>query len=91
METQLGAKSYALSIFINIEGAFDSISSKSIKEAMTKREVPEAIVNWTQNMLTNRNLTVSLRTVSIGGRPIGGCPQERFSLLCCDVLWWTNF
>jgi len=36
METQLGTKGYTLDVFIDIEGVFDSISNKSIKEAMTK-------------------------------------------------------
>jgi len=40
-------------------------SNKSIKKAIIKREIPEALVNWTQNM-TNRNLTVSFDTVSMG-------------------------
>jgi len=63
----LGAKGYALGVFIDIEGVFDSTSNKSIKEAITKREVSEALVDWTHNILTNRNITVSLDTVSIGG------------------------
>jgi len=38
-------------------------------------------------MLTNRNLTVSLDTVSIGGRPTSGCLQGWFShLLWCLVI-----
>jgi len=44
VETQLGAKD-ALSVFINIEEAFDSTSNKSIKEAMTKHKVPQALLN----------------------------------------------
>jgi len=75
VETQLEAKGYALGVFIDIEGAFDSTSNKSIKEAMTKHEVPEALVDWTQNMLTSRDLTVSLGKATVGGRPAGGCPQ----------------
>jgi len=74
METQLRAESYALGVFIDIKGTFDSTSNKSIKKAMTKCEVLEAIVDWTQNLLTNRNLTVSFSTVSIGERPTGECP-----------------
>jgi len=55
---------------------------------MTKRQIPEALVDWTQNMLTNRNLTVSFGTVSIGGRPAGGCSQGKVLslLLWCLVM-----
>jgi len=45
VETQLRAKNYALGIFIDIEGAFDSTLNKSIKKAMTKREIPETLVD----------------------------------------------
>jgi len=71
METQLGAKGYALGVFNDIEGEFDSTSKKSIKEAMTKRE---ALVNWIQNMLTNKNLTVNFGTVLMEECPAGECP-----------------
>jgi len=57
---------------------------------MAKREVPEALVDWTQNMLTNKNLTINLGTVSIEGRPADGPRKRRFSLHCYGVLWWTN-
>jgi len=86
VETQLEASGYALGIFIDIEKVFDSTSNKSIKEAVTTRVVPEAFVDWTQNMLTNRNLIISLSTVTIWGRPTGSYPQERFSPRYCDVL-----
>jgi len=75
IEMQLEAKGYALGVFINIEGAFDSTSNKSIKDAMTKHEILEALVDWTQNMLTSRDLTVSLGKATVGGRSAGGCPQ----------------
>jgi len=45
VEAQLGVKSYALGIFIDIEEAFDSTLNKSIKKAMTKREIAEVLVN----------------------------------------------
>jgi len=60
IETQLEAKGYALRVFIDIEGTFDSTSNKSIKEALAKHEIPEALVDWTQKMLMGRDdLTVS--------------------------------
>jgi len=43
--TQLEAKGYALEVFIDIEGTFDSTSNKSIKKAMTRHEIPEAFMD----------------------------------------------
>jgi len=76
-------KGCAFGVFIDIERAFDSTSNKSIKEDMIKRKVPEAFADWIQNMLTNRNLTVSFDTGSIERR----MPAEGFSPLCYSVLW----
>jgi len=55
---------------------------------MTKHEIPEAFVDWTQNMLTDRNLTISLSKATIGGRPTRDCPQGEVltPLLWCLVV-----
>jgi len=88
IETQLEAKGYALGVFIDIEGAFDSTSNKSIEESMTNHGIPEALVDWTQNMLSGRDLTVSLGKETVRGRPAGGCPQGGVlsPLLWCLVV-----
>jgi len=88
IETQLEAKGYALGVFIDIEGAFDSTSNKSIQESMTNHEIPEALVDWTQNMLSGRDLIVSLSKETVRGRPAGGCPQGGVlsPLLWCLVV-----
>jgi len=52
IEVQLEAKDYALGIFLDKE-AFDSTSNKS---KMTKYEIPEALVNWTQDILIDCQL-----------------------------------
>lgn len=75
IETQLEAKGYALGVFLDIEGAFDSTSSKVICNAMDHHGVPDALVDWTRNMLEGRELTISHGEVKLAGRPAKGCPQ----------------
>ena len=43
VETQLEAKGYALGVFLDIEGAFDSTSNKIICETTERYQIPEAI------------------------------------------------
>ena len=43
VETQLEAKDYALRVFLDIEGAFDSTSNKIICETTERYQIPEAI------------------------------------------------
>ena len=40
VETQLEAKGYALGVFLDIEGAFDSTTNKIICEAMERHQIP---------------------------------------------------
>jgi hypothetical protein len=44
---------------LNIEAAFDSTSNVTIKQAMIRHEIPQALVDWTKNMLAGRNLTIT--------------------------------
>jgi len=54
---------------------------------MIIREILEALVDWTQNMLTNRNLIVNFGTVSIGEiQPTNACRRILSPLLWCLVV-----
>jgi hypothetical protein len=57
VERQLGAKEYATGAFLDTEGAFDRTSNVRIKQAI-RREIPEALVDWTENMLAGWNIIV---------------------------------
>ena len=39
---------------MDIEGAFDSTLSIAITQAMIRHEIPETLVDWTENMLAGR-------------------------------------
>jgi hypothetical protein len=56
VERQLEMKEYAIGAFLDIEGAFDSTSIITIKQAMNRHDVPEALVDWTENMLVGRRI-----------------------------------
>ncbi|XP_020297796.1 uncharacterized protein LOC109862217 [Pseudomyrmex gracilis] len=45
IERQLEAKGYALGVFLDIEGAFDSTSYDVIGEAMTRHDIPAALAD----------------------------------------------
>ncbi|XP_020298080.1 uncharacterized protein LOC109862437 [Pseudomyrmex gracilis] len=75
VEVQLEAKGYALGVFLDIEGAFDSTLYDFIREAMTGHHIPAALADWTQSMLTGRTLIVNHGDSNVHGFPAKGCPQ----------------
>jgi hypothetical protein len=46
--------SYVVGVFMDIRGAFDNISTESIREAMAKHDVDEIIQSWYGHYLENR-------------------------------------
>jgi hypothetical protein len=51
-------KEYAIGAFLDTEGASDGASNDTIKQAMNRHDVPEELVDWTENMLAGRRITV---------------------------------
>jgi hypothetical protein len=58
VERQLEVKEYAIRAFLNIDGTFDSTSINTIKQATIRHQIPEAFVDWTENMLVRRHTIV---------------------------------
>jgi hypothetical protein len=50
-------------------------------------KVPEALVNWVEDMLADMNLPVRHGDTTIEGKPDKGCPQEEFCLHLGGVSW----
>jgi hypothetical protein len=44
---------------------------------MIRHEIPEVLVDWTENMLAERNITVYHRERTTDGTPDRSCPQKR--------------
>jgi hypothetical protein len=77
VERALGAKEYATEAFLDIEGAFNSTSNVAIKQAMIRHEIPEALMDWTENMLAGRNLIFYHRERTTEGTPDRGYPHRK--------------
>lgn len=77
VEAQLEAKGYALSVFLDIERAFDSTLYDVVGEAMTRHDIPVALADWTQSILTRRTLTASHGDSAVHGFLAKGCLQRK--------------
>ncbi|XP_020296294.1 uncharacterized protein LOC109861173 [Pseudomyrmex gracilis] len=88
VERQLEAKGYALGVFLDIEGAFDNTSYDVIGKAMTRHNIPAALADWTQSMLTRRTLLANHGDSNMHGFLAKGCPQGGIlsPLLWCLVV-----
>lgn len=75
---------YALGIFLDIEGAFDNVSFKTITEALSEFNLPQMIVRWINAMLRNRTVTVTVQGVSVSKKVKKGCPQGG---IMSPLLW----
>jgi hypothetical protein len=55
---------------------------------MIRQEIPEALVDWTENILVGRNLMVYHRERTTEGTSHRGCPEGRIlsPLLWCFVV-----
>ena len=59
---------YALGIFLDIEGAFDNVSFKTITEALNMAKLPMIIVRWINALLRSRAVTVTVQGKSVSKR-----------------------
>lgn len=75
VEKSIEAKEIAVGIFIDIEGAFDNTSYKSIKTAATRHGIEPSTINWMESMLESRLITASLGGEETSMTTARGCPQ----------------
>ena len=85
---QLNLKGFAIGTFMDIEGAFNHTSSEVIRRAMIRQGVPIAVVDWTCDMLGNRNITIAKGNTALRGIVDSGYPQGGVlsPLLWCLVV-----
>jgi len=78
----------ALSVFLDIEGAFNNTAFESISEAATGFGVDQTMVRWIRSMLESRIITTSLGGAKVCSTVARGCPQGGVlsPLLWCLVL-----
>lgn len=75
VERALDHKNHVLTVFLDIEGAFDRATFQSFKKAAQKHAIDPFLINWIMNMLQNRTLIADLKGHSVHKRPVMGCPQ----------------
>lgn len=73
-----------LSVFIDIEGAFDNTSFVSICEAARGFGVEDSVTNWIHCMLRTRTVTAGLRESTASALVKKGCPQGGVT---SPILW----
>jgi hypothetical protein len=88
IESGILTKKYALGIFLDIAGAFNSLSINAATNAMRRRGFPEHITNWYKHFLHHQVSTLELdgkfytRELKTG-TPQGGCLSP--------LIWNVNF
>ena len=75
IESSLSHGSFALGIFLDIEGAFDNMSFDAINSALSSSSIPSPICNWISEMLSTRIVSYSLGEEIITRHVTKGCPQ----------------
>jgi Fe-S-cluster formation regulator IscX/YfhJ len=73
--TALGHKIFALSAFLDIEGAFDNTFFEAMGKACVDHEVHYTISRWIASMLSNRMVRSEIRGVSSAMMVRRGFPQ----------------
>lgn len=75
VERSLEFKQYTLGAFLDIEGAFNNVTTSAIQRALTNLDVEEYIGNWLVNMLSSRIVTANLGNSIIAKQVERGTPQ----------------
>ena len=89
---------YCIGLFLDIQGAFDTISPTHIKETLLEQGGHPGMINWYYNYLVHRNLIADIGgykgEVSIDiGFPQGGVCSAKFWIIafnkaveiCCEL------
>ena len=84
IESALKVGNFALGIFLDIQGAFDNIPFKAIKQALEKTKAKGNVSNWILHYISTRKLNLSLKGISLIIWILAGAPQGG---VLSPVLW----
>lgn len=84
IEDSVGAGEFALSVFLDIEGAFDNTSFDEIENVLQRKGVDDLLRIWIGRMLRDRVLSSELNDVGVCRVVGGGCPQGG---ILSPLLW----
>ena len=90
IESQIFKRKRTLGVFLDIKSAFDTISPDHIKRCLLNHRVPDTLVEWYYNYITNRNISVNLQEALVRastsvGFPQGGVASARFWLVAFNM------
>lgn len=75
IEKSFHFKQDTLSVFLDIEGAFNKMSFNSLKSSAERFGINTMLINWMINMLQNRTICCDSKGVNLTARVVQGCPQ----------------
>ena len=90
IESNIFNRRRTLVAFLDIKSAFDSIKPELIKRSLINHRVPELLVEWYFDYITNRRLSVELQDAHIEasvdvGFPQGGVASAKFWLIAFNM------
>jgi hypothetical protein len=72
----LAQKEFALSVFLDVEGAFDNTSFESMDAVVSDHDVCSTINRWVDFMLTSRSVFIEIRGVRMHISVRSSFPEE---------------
>lgn len=75
INSTLESKEVCITLFLDMEGAFDNTSHSAIEDVLKKRGVEEIITTWIMALLKSRQAIMEVGDKNIGIQTTRGCPQ----------------
>ena len=75
IESAFTAKGFALGVYLDIQGAFDNVSTESIVDGMRAKNFPTVTIKWYSYYLSHRTMVTEHQNISIEKRLTRGTPQ----------------
>ena len=87
-ENALINRGYMLSVSLDIQGAFDNVTTEGMIEGLRAKGVNEQMVQWYLSCLQTRTITAEYKGASISKAPTKGTPQGG---VLSPVMWNLAF
>ncbi len=76
IESSMQEKQYAIVVFVDIEGEFDSTTFAVIQDALERHNVGKTMIKLIVNMLSRRSVHLTYQSCSADAKVVKGCPQR---------------
>ena len=88
IESAIANRKLAMALFVDIEGAFDNLSTDAAVHAMKNHKLPAKIIKWFEFYLRNRSSSITLSGTGKTKRLVKGTPQGG---VLSPILWNLAF